>query len=295
MPPGTLVTGRYYGGRYQIQRLLGQGANGIVYLVKHIDSGGLYALKMGFDSVDTQSEINVLKALKKQGYNYLIEVDDYSYGGRDIPFYVMRYVKGDALRSFIAGKGVQWLKIAGLHLLGQLQRLHDTGWVFGDLKPENVLVGPYGEVELIDYGGVTKVGSSVKQFTEWYDRGFWDAGSRTAHPTYDLFSFAVVCLHLLAEEPLKRAALQIPQNRSKSDLLAIINREAQLAPYRNWLRKAVMNEFQSTSEAHSEWKSLITDRSHRHKTKPPTPRWLVGAFVLSLTMLACAVSITLWF
>lgn len=102
-----------------------------------------------------------------------MEVDDFTYQGREIPFYVMRYVQGEPLCAFLARRGPRWLDVAGLRLLQQLGRLHHSGWVFGDLKPENVLVGAYGDVELIDYGGVTSEGHSVKQFTEWYDRGFW--------------------------------------------------------------------------------------------------------------------------
>lgn len=301
---GTIVTGRWRGGRYTIQRMLGQGANGVVYLVKRMDSAKLYALKMGFDTVDIQSEINVLKALQRQdhkrGHNgrdlsYLVEVDDYSFQGREIPFYVMRYVKGEPLRPFLAKRGAPWLGVAGLHLLRQLQRLHETGWVFGDLKPENMLVSSYGEVELIDYGGVSGIGRSVKQFTEWYDRGFWRAGGRTAEPSYDWFSFAVVCIHLLAEEPLKRAATQLPQTRSGNDLLSIIRAETALRPYRVWLERAVTGKFSDTEEACQLWKELVTAPLGRRKPKSKTPRWMVGAFALALTLLGCALYLTLGF
>lgn len=114
LPQGTRIIGRWNGGRYVIQRLLGQGANGVVFLVKREKNGKLYALKLGFDTLDIQSEINVLKALQRQGrrrgaaerdLNYLVEVDDFTYQGREIPFYVMRYVQGEPLRAFWPGGG----------------------------------------------------------------------------------------------------------------------------------------------------------------------------------------------
>lgn len=305
LPQGTRISGRWHGGHYVIQRLLGQGANGVVYLVKREKNAKLYALKLGFDTLDIQSEINVLKALQRQGRRrgaaerdlaYLVEVDDYTYRGREIPFYVMRYVQGEPLRAFLLRRGSRWLDVAGYQLLEQLRRLHHSGWVFGDLKPENVLVASYGEVELIDYGGVTGIGRSVKQFTEWYDRGFWDAGSRTADPAYDLFSFAVVCLHLLAEQPLKKAATQLPQTRSRSDLVGIIDSYEALAPYRQWLKKAVNGEFRDSAEACRLWKELISERfAPQRKARPSTPRWIIGAFAVSLTLLACALYLTLRF
>lgn len=305
LPPGTMVIGRWNGGRYLIQRLLGQGANGIVYLVKQVESAKLYALKMGFDTIDIQSEINVLKALQQQGKrrvaaernpSFLVEVDDYSLQGREIPFYVMRYVKGQPLRTFLAQQGGKWMQVVGLHLLQQLRSLHETGWVFGDLKPENVLVAPYGEVELIDFGGVSGMGRSVKQFTEWYDRGFWGAGGRTAEPSYDWFSFAVVCIHLLAEDSLKKAANQLPQTRSHTDLLAIVGSEPSLAPYREWLKRAIMGDFRDTRESCAVWKELTLGAcSQQKRTRRSTPRWMVGAFVVSLSLLICAVYLTLRF
>ncbi len=37
-------------------------------------------------------------------------------------------------------RGVEWLGILMIQLLGDLHHLHKAGWVFGDLKPDNVLV-----------------------------------------------------------------------------------------------------------------------------------------------------------
>lgn len=308
LSPGTLITGRFKGSRYVIQRLLGQGANGVVYLVNKVGSGKQYALKMGFDNIDIQSEINNLKALHKQGKKqatavigsealpYLLEVDDYIAQEGTIPFYVMRYIKGKALRAFLVHRGSKWMRVAGYSLLRKLQQLHAAGWVFGDLKPENIIVSSYGEVELIDYGGVSAIGRSVKQYTEWYDRGFWNSGSRVAEPSYDWFSFAVITLHMLAEPSLKRMAEQLPQTRSTGDLMSIIDSEPELHPYKTWLMKAIHGQFHSTNEACQLWKEqiLLTSVKPRHKERN-TPRWMLGAFVASLVFLLGAVYVSLGF
>ncbi|WP_089153579.1 serine/threonine protein kinase [Paenibacillus tuaregi] len=301
IPAGTLVTGKWRGSRYLIERRLGQGANGVVYLVQQAGTRNLYALKMGYDTFDLQSEINVLKALQRQGkpnaaeerdLSYLVEVDDFSYADKEIPFYVMRYVKGEPLSKFLARRGSQWLDVAGLNLLGQLAILHKGGWVFGDLKPDNVLVSTYGDVELIDYGGVSQHGRSVKQFTEWYDRGFWNAGGRTADAAYDWFSFAVVCIHMMAESKLKAAARQLPQTRSTADLIQIIEQEPRLKSYSGWLKKAISGSFKNTEEAYDTWKRMIS-RTPARKSVRRTPGWLKGAFAISLFLLVCAIYLTL--
>lgn len=294
---GTVIYGRWRKGRYVIRRRLGSGANGIVYLVQQEGGGRHYALKLGFDTVDLQSEINVLKTLqmKDEGRGgragkavpYLVEVDDAELPGGSTPFYVMRYVRGEPLSVFVARKGAQWLDLAGLNVLRQLNSLHDGGFIFGDLKPDNIIVAPYGDAELIDFGGVSQIGRSVKQFTEWYDRGFWNAGTRAADPAYDWFAFSVVCMHLLAGEELKKAARALPQMRSRDDLLAIVNHQPELKPYAGWLKRGLTGNFANSGEACDYWEKHVYKRAVQ-RSSLGTPGWLTGAFVVSVLLLICA-------
>lgn len=170
----TVLTGKWNKAVYQVERLLGEGANGKVYLVKR--GKRQYALKLGLDAADLQSEVNALKVLSKSNtsfQNYLLDVDDFHYQGADYPFYVMRYIKGQTISDFIRHNGRDWMGLIGLNILRKLVELHERGYVFGDIKVQNMLVCGYGDVELIDFGGVTAKGRSVKQFTEVYDRGYW--------------------------------------------------------------------------------------------------------------------------
>ena len=75
--------------------MLGKGANGKVYLVHRAGVRERYALKVGYDALDLQSEINVLNALKEQMPDpYLVEADDHHDGSGEVSFYVMRYIEG---------------------------------------------------------------------------------------------------------------------------------------------------------------------------------------------------------
>ncbi|KAA9003608.1 serine/threonine protein kinase [Paenibacillus spiritus] len=298
--PGTAIVGKWRGNRYIVDRLLGKGANGIVYLVHREGRREKYALKIGYDTLDLQSEINVLTSLQSREKSrehrggrakkpsrpaYLLEADDDQEGG--FPFYVMRYVQGSPPHVFLRRKGRSWLGLIGLKLLDRLCTLHECGFVFGDLKPENIVVSDYGEAELIDYGGAGPKGRSVKQFTEWHDRGFWNAGSRSADEGYDLFAFAVLCLRLLDEQGLKTAAAGLPQTRSVDDLLKLAVR----LPDRglsSWLKLALKGGFPSSREAREAWKTRVyrAGREAMRHDRVATPGWLVGAFVLSLLVLA---------
>ncbi|WP_438348297.1 serine/threonine protein kinase [Paenibacillus sp. FA6] len=304
--PGTIIAGKWRSSRFVIQRVLGSGANGTVYLVQKVGHREYYALKMGNDTLELQSEVNVLTSLqaerkkkdKKEGIAhrpYLLEVDDYPVQKRDIPFYVMRYVEGSPLHWFIRKRGKEWVGIVGLRLLAKLHDLHQLGFVFGDLKPENVMVSEYGEVELIDYGGVSSIGRSVKQFTEWYDRGYWNAGTRISDEGYDLFSFAVLCIHLLHEDSLKATSSQhLPQTRSMSDLLSLVQRSHRLKPYAAWLTKAIRGEFEGSDQAWKCWRQQIYKPVSLSSPIIKTPRWLRIAFTLSILLLCGVVYLAVW-
>lgn len=286
---GTVLYGKWHGGRYQVERLLGEGANGQVYLVKH--GGQRYALKIGADPADLQSEINVLRAIAKRQRNgsepFLVQVDDFRHSsGRDYCFYMMQYIQGAAITDYLHREGSDWYALIGLHLLRQLGELHEEGWVFGDLKLENVLIGSYGRAYLIDYGGVTAWGKSVRQFTELYDRGYWSAGSRRADPAYDLFSLAVLLIQAAEDGKLKRLAQQ--RQRSVDGLLALTVDSAQLRPFKLWFQYALKGKFGSAQEAASAWSFQHRSRSStRHRRS--SMRWLGGAFVASAV--AAAVSL----
>lgn len=281
-PPGTAITGKWRKSRYIVERMLGKGANGRVYLVQRPGHSDKYALKIGYNALELQSEINVLSSLeKKLPEPYLVEADDHRNGSADVPFYVMRYVEGTQLHRFISARGREWIGLVGLRLLERLVFMHESGYIFGDLKPENVMVSPYGRVELIDYGGVGPIGRSVRQFTEWYDRGYWNAGSRTGDEAYDLFSFAVMCIHLLDEELLRTASAQLPQLRTAADLGAVLRKSPQLAPYAPWLDKALAGGFAGSREAMNAWKRQVYAR-HWTRQRDKAPNWLRNSFVLSL-------------
>ena len=215
--------------------------------------------------------------------SYFLESDDYA-GSKEEPFYVMRYVEGRPLHQFLSRNGSTWLGLVGLGLLEKLHRLHECGFIFGDLKPENVMVSRYGQVELIDFGGASPKGRSIKQFTEWHDRGFWNAGSRTGDERYDLFAFAILCLRVLDENGLKLAAQQLPQTRSVEELLRLA-RKLSDKKLSSWLTLALKGGFASSTEALAMWRSHIYNSRRKRPDSMETPRWLKNTFALSLFLL----------
>jgi serine/threonine-protein kinase len=201
LQPGIRLKGKWHKGNYPLIRKLGSGAIGTVYLTKR--NGVDAALKISDKRTSMTMEMNVLQSLKKvQGHFLgpcLFDSDDYvSPSGKLYTFYVMEYIQGSKLDTYIKAKGSEWLPVLLLGLLEDLDHLHQAGWVFGDLKLDNLVVceNPV-RLRWVDVGGTTQKGRAIKEYTEFYDRGHWGMGSRKAEPSYDLFALAMTALEIV--------------------------------------------------------------------------------------------------
>ncbi|WP_077210361.1 protein kinase domain-containing protein [Bacillus dakarensis] len=243
--PGTVIEGKWHQNRYRIIKEIGFGANGVVYLAQTGTKD--VALKMSDNSMSVTSEVNVLKAFAKvQGSTLgpsLVDVDDWEHRGGKVSFYVMEYIKGPDFLTFIQQKGKTWVTVLVLQLLNDLAVLHDKGWVFGDLKPENLIVmGPPPRIRCIDVGGTTLQGRAIKEFTEFYDRGYWGLGSRKAEPSYDLFAVAMIIINTEYPKRFNKNSGGI------SELKGYIKQSKLLLEFEDIIMSALQGKYQSARE-----------------------------------------------
>lgn len=242
---GTIVEGKWHRNRYYILNKLGSGATGTVYLAAR--NNRKVALKLSENSMSITSEVNVLKSIPKvQGCSLgpsFIDADDWVSAAGKIPFYVMEYIEGPDFLTFARNKGMAWMEVLIIQLLGDLQKLHERGWIFGDLKPENLIVtGPSPRIRCIDVGGITLIGRAVKEYTEFYDRGYWGLGSRKAEPSYDLFSVAMLMLNCGYPRRFRKKSGGI------EELKEYIMQQEKLRPYKEILLRAFQGGFKTAGE-----------------------------------------------
>ncbi|ETI70708.1 serine/threonine protein kinase [Neobacillus vireti] len=267
--PGTIITGKWHGNNYTIVKELGYGANGVVYLAKHKNTQ--VALKMSDNGMSITSEVNVLKSFAKvQGPQTLgpslLDVDDWRIlqGGPAISFYVMEYIQGPDLLSFLHKKGKSWAIVLFLQLLSDLEVLHENGWVFGDLKPENLIVtGPPPRIRCIDVGGTTMQGRAIKEFTEFYDRGYWGLGSRKAEPSYDLFSAAMIMINSAYPNRFKKTTGGISQIREA------IRQKPELLKFEKALVKALQGHYSHAKQMRVDLLNVMVDKPILDPSLPP--------------------------
>lgn len=243
---GTRITGKWHKQHYTIVKELGYGANGIVYLAQ--TRADYVALKMSDSSMSVTSEVNVLKAFAKvQGAPLgpsLLDVDDWEVTGKNIPFYVMEYIQGPDLLTFVQSKGFSWTGVLIIQLLNDLDRIHKEGWVFGDLKPENLIVtGPPYKLRCIDVGGTTMQGRAIKEFTEFFDRGYWLGHSRKAEPSYDLFSTAMILINLSYPKRFNKSG-----SGGKEQLKTAVLAKPELKKFREPIMNAIDGKFATALE-----------------------------------------------
>lgn len=261
LSPGTIIRGKWYHNQYTIIKELGYGANGVVYLVR--DNNRQAALKISDNPSSVTSEVNVLKSFNKvQGSALgpsLLDVDDWEQRpGKQYSFYVMEFIKGPDFLSFVQQKGSDWLGVLLLQLLADLEVLHQNGWIFGDLKPENLLVtGPPARIRCIDVGGTTIKGRAIKEFTEFYDRGYWGLGSRKADEQYDLFAVAMVVINTAYPKRFTKTSGGLTQ------LMTMVKQKQELAIYESVLNNALSGRYQTAREMRKDVLALLQPKKRQ--------------------------------
>ena len=258
---GTVIEGKWHHHRYTIVKQLGFGATGVVYLARNANQ--FVALKMSDNGMSVTSEVNVLKSFAKvQGDCLgpsLLDVDDWIQPNGIISFYVMEYIQGPDLLSFIQQKGASWIEVLIQQLLSDLQQLHENGWVFGDLKPDNLIVtGPPHRIRCIDVGGTTIQGRAIKEFTEFFDRGYWGLGSRKADPGYDLFAVAMILMNFAYPNRFSKTTGEHNQ------LFFMLRQKPELKKMEPIIVNALMGKYASAQEMRSSMLQHIHAQPNKH-------------------------------
>ena len=168
------------GGKYRIERVLGQGGFGITYLAEHVSVHKRVAIKELFiasqgQAVNGRSGNNVTvtnavnqvlfdkhkEKFKKEAsrlatlrHKNLVRVYEW-FEENGTVYYVMDFIEGESLRDKLNREGAlpESLVMNYLQqLLSALQVVHEKDIWHLDIKPENIMVDSNNHVYLIDFG-----------------------------------------------------------------------------------------------------------------------------------------------
>ena len=147
---------------YMIEKQIGKGGLGTIWLGRHQMLDTLFAIKvLDPDIAEEKPEyvkrfVREAKLATRIRHPHLVAVHDAGYDdARGVYFLVMDYVRGDTLRSTIAFGGPQPEKEAVriiLQVADVLAAAQRFGMVHRDLKPENIMLTTEGAVKLLDLG-----------------------------------------------------------------------------------------------------------------------------------------------
>jgi serine/threonine-protein kinase len=149
--------------RYQVQRELGRGHFGIVYLATdEVLLSKRVVVKIMRNTAPTVWEQrkfhDEIKALARLNHPGIVSVLDTGKTDDGRPFLVMEYVEGVLLRSLMRPQGMDLDPAADIirQIGTALEAAHRNGILHRDLKPENVMIQAAGpgdqRVKLIDFG-----------------------------------------------------------------------------------------------------------------------------------------------
>jgi serine/threonine protein kinase len=205
------------GTRYRIVEKIGRGGMGAVYKAEDTVLGRMIALKVLDEEND---EARIIAALEHPG---IVPVHDAGRLPDGRMFYAMKLVDGVPLHDF-RGLLTDRLRIFQ-KICEAVAFAHSRGVVHGDLKPENIMIGAFGEALVLDWGVAALAGRGSIAGT----RGFVapeQAAGAAMDARSDIFSLGAILREISANESARpalasiraKAMAQRPQDRYASAL-----------------------------------------------------------------------------
>jgi serine/threonine protein kinase len=203
------------GSRYRLLSKLGQGGMGTVYAVEDEVLERQVALKV-INIPDDQDELaarllqeaRVMARLEHPG---IVPLHDVGTLPDQRVYYTMKLVKGRRLDEAALSQGSEPERLRTfLKICEAVAFAHAHGIVHRDLKPSNIMIGPFGEVLVMDWG-LAKVlgstGSSGKRFisegamlgTPGFMAPEQADGDPNVGPLVDVYSLGVIFRFLMSQ------------------------------------------------------------------------------------------------
>src|SRR5580698_2638541 len=145
-------------GPYRLQKILGEGGMGVVWLAERTDAGNLVAIKFlphaGLSPVRRQRFAREIKTLAKLKHPYIARLYDAGTLADGTPWFVMEYVEGKRFTEYCRQRmrSVEDRLRLFRSICGAVQYAHGQEIIHRDLKPSNILVEPDGTPKLLDFG-----------------------------------------------------------------------------------------------------------------------------------------------
>ena len=162
--------------RYHLSHELGRGGMGVVYSARDLILDRDVAIKILLadyaDSCQAKSQfINEAKIMGMLQHPGIAHIYEYGITDKALPFHAMKLVEGQTLGRLLEERG------SSVHLNAKILNVfnsvcqamsytHSQHVIHLDLKPDNVMVGAFGEVHVMDWGLARSVDSGESPLSE---------------------------------------------------------------------------------------------------------------------------------
>ena len=224
---------------YRILDKLGEGGMGIVYKAHDEKLDRIVAMKflphyLASDATEKERFVHEARAASALNHPHITTIYEIDEAG-DHNFIAMEYVDGKTVKQLVEGETPSIKKVLDIAIQASegLAAAHEKGVVHRDIKSDNIMVTPKGQVKIMDFGlaklrgatKLTKEGSTLG--TAAYMSPEQATGEEIDHRS-DIFSFGVVLYELLAGN------LPFRGEHQSAILYSIMNEEPQpVARYNN--------------------------------------------------------------
>jgi serine/threonine protein kinase len=163
-------------GSYVLQRILGEGAMGVVYYAEHVTLKKPKAIKVLLPQWTTDQTIvkrflNEARAAAAIRHRNIVDVDDFGQLPDGSSWYIiMDWREASSLTRYLAAHGRPLAPHVLVHIAVEvaygLQAAHDLGITHRDIKPDNILIGETPDdrcfCQIVDFG-VAKLGGHLAE------------------------------------------------------------------------------------------------------------------------------------
>lgn len=166
------LTGKVFNGRYELGERIGVGGMAEVYTAQDLVLGRIVAVKTMLPQYSADPEFTrrfrqEAAAAANLQSPYIVNV--YDWGHDDNTYYiVMEYVRGSDLKTAIVERGaINQRKVAeiGSQVCQALSAAHQQDIIHRDIKPQNIMIQPDGNIKVMDFG-IARAKNSTADKTE---------------------------------------------------------------------------------------------------------------------------------
>ena len=154
------LIGKKLDGLYEIQAQIGAGGMANVYRAVDLRTQQTVAVKILKEEFIHDQELvrrfkNESKAISILNHENIVKVYDVSVSDK-LQYIVMEHIDGITLKQYLNERGgkITWRET--IHFIGQilgaLRHAHENGVVHRDVKPQNIMMLPNGQLKMMDFG-----------------------------------------------------------------------------------------------------------------------------------------------